>query len=121
MIFALTAPMLIDIFSDNATVIDTGAMVLRTLMFVLPFVGTVSMCRMSFQAMGKPFYAFAITMVRQLFLYVPLLLILDSYFGFGGMLWAQPVTEVIMMAASIWLLRRTILTAQRLDDSKNDK
>lgn len=104
MVFAITAPLLIDIFTDSTTVINTGAMVLRTLMFILPFVGTVSMCRMSFQAMGKPFYAFAITMVRQLFLYVPLLLILDSYFGFGGMLWAQPVTEVIMMAASVGLL-----------------
>lgn len=104
MVFAITAPLLIDIFTDSTTVINTGAMVLRTLMFILPFVGTVSMCRMSFQAMGKPFYAFAITLVRQLFLYVPLLLLFDSLFGFGGMLFAQPVTEVIMMAASVCLL-----------------
>ncbi len=26
----------------------------------------------------------------------------------GGMLWAQPVTELLMMAASVWLLTRTI-------------
>ena len=104
LIFTLTAPYLIDIFTDSQTVIDTGALALRTLMFILPFVGTVSMCRMSFQAMGKPFYAFAITLVRQLFLYVPLLLILNSIFGFGGMLWAQPVTEAVMMAASVGLM-----------------
>jgi Na+-driven multidrug efflux pump len=59
---------------------------------------------MSFQAMGKPQYAFGITLVRQLFLYVPLLLLLNRVFGFGGMIWAQPVTEVIMMAVSILLL-----------------
>jgi Na+-driven multidrug efflux pump len=73
-------------------------------MWILPFVGAVSMCRMSFQAMGKPQYAFGITLVRQLFLYVPLLLLLNRAFGFGGMIWAQPVTEVIMMAVSILLL-----------------
>lgn len=108
MVFAVTAPWLIDIFTDDPVVIDTGAHVLRTIMFILPFVGAVSMCRMSFQAMGKPLYAFAITLVRQLFLYVPLLLILNSIFGFGGMLWAQPVTELIMMGASVLLLLMVI-------------
>ncbi len=103
-IFFFFAPQLIGIFTDSEEVIDIGTRVLRTIMFILPFVGAVSMSRMSFQAMGKPVYAFCITLVRQLFLYVPLLLILNHFFGFGGMLWAQPVTEVIMMAASVWLL-----------------
>lgn len=102
--FFFFAPQLIGIFTDSEEVIDIGTHVLRTIMFILPFVGAVSMSRMSFQAMGKPVYAFCITLVRQLFLYVPLLLILNLFFGFGGMLWAQPVTEVIMMAASVWLL-----------------
>lgn len=104
LVFAVFAPFLIDLFSETDTVIETGAHVLRTIMFILPFVGAVSMCRMSFQAMGKPVYAFVITLVRQLFLYVPLLLLLDHLFGFGGMLWAQPVTEVIMMTVSVLLL-----------------
>ena len=58
--------------------------------------------------MGKPQYAFAITLVRQLVLYVPLLLILNRVFGFGGMIWAQPFTEVIMMTVSLGLLYRVI-------------
>ena len=104
LIFAVFAPLLIGIFSDSDEVIATGSQVLRTIMFVLPFVGAVSMSRMSFQAMGKPVYAFVITLVRQLFLYIPLLLLFDSVFGFDGMLWAQPVTELVMMAASAGLL-----------------
>ncbi len=104
------APQLIDIFSDNAVTIATGTQVLRAIMWILPFVGAISMSRMSFQAMGKPQYAFGITLVRQLFLYVPLLLIFDRVFGFSGMIWAQPVTEAIMMAASVsllaWVIRR---------------
>jgi len=66
------------------------------------------MSRMSFQAMGKPQYAFAITLIRQLLLYVPLLLLLNRLFGFGGMIWAQPCTEVIMMAVSVGLLYKVI-------------
>jgi len=108
MMYWLLAPLLIGIFTDSADVVRIGSHVLRRLIFILPFVGTVSMCRMSFQAMGKPHLAFAVTLVRQLILYIPLLLTLDYFFGFSGMLWAQPVTEAIMMAASLLLLIWTI-------------
>jgi len=108
LMYWLLAPLLIGIFTDSPDVVSIGSHVLRRLIFILPFVGTVSMCRMSFQAMGKPHLAFAVTLVRQLILYIPLLLTLDYFFGFGGMLWAQPVTEAIMMAASLLLLIWTI-------------
>ncbi len=103
-VYGIFAPQLIGIFTDSAEVIATGSRVLRTIMCILPFVGAVSMSRMSFQAMGKPQYAFAITLVRQFALYIPLLLLLNRLFGFGGMIWAQPVTEMIMMAVSVSLL-----------------
>ena len=107
-VYGIFAPQLIGIFTESPEVIATGSYVLRNLMFILPFVGATSMSRMSFQAMGKPQYAFGITLVRQLFLYVPLLILLNRLFGFGGMIKAQPVTEVIMMAVSVSLLYRVI-------------
>lgn len=115
-LYGIFAPFLIGIFSDTAEVIETGSKVLRAIMFILPFVGAVSMSRMSFQAMGKPVYAFVITLVRQLFLYVPLLLLFNSVFGFGGMIWAQPVTEVIMMTVSVSLLYLVIKKEQKSED-----
>ncbi len=112
-VFAFFAPSLVGIFTASPEVTATGSRVLRTLMWNLPFVGAVSMCRMSFQAMGKPQYAFGITLVRQLGLYVPLLLLLNRAFGFSGMIWAQPVTEMIMMACSVPLLIGVIRKSQR--------
>ena len=107
-IYGIFAPWLIGIFSDNPEVISTGATVLRALMCILPFVGATSMSRMSFQGMGQPQYAFGITLVRQLILYIPLLLTFDHVFGFRGLIWAQPVTELITMAVSLFLLTRFI-------------
>ena len=46
--------------------------------------------------------------MRQLILYIPLLLLLNHVFGFDGMIWAQPITEVIMMVASVTLLVKVI-------------
>lgn len=112
-VYGTTAPSLVGIFTESGQVIAVGARVLRTLMWILPFVGATSMSRMSFQAMGKPKHAFAITLVRQLILYIPLLLLLNHLFAFEGMIWAQPVTELIMMAASVWLLSSVIKTEKR--------
>lgn len=95
---------LIGIFTDSGEVIRIGAHVLRMQIFILPFVGSVSMSRMSFQAMGKPGLAFLITLIRQVFLYIPLLLVLNRLFGFNGLLCAQPVTEAVMMTVSLMLL-----------------
>lgn len=102
--FAVFAPQLIDIFTDTAEVVRIGAVVLRANMFILPFVGSIAASRATFQAMGKPQYAFSITVVRQLVLYVPLQLLMNNIWGFGGMIWAQPLTECIMMLASLMLL-----------------
>lgn len=103
-VYAIFAPQLISLFTDSPQVISTGAAVLRTIMLILPFVGATSMSHMSFQAMGMPHFAFIITLIRQLILYIPLLLLLNDLFGFSGMIWAQPITEIIMMAASTFLL-----------------
>ncbi len=107
-VYGIFAPFWLGFFTKSAEVISVGSHVLRTIMWILPFVGSVSMSRISFQAMGKPQYAFAITLVRQMILYVPLLLILDRCFGFDGMIWAQPITEAIMMAVSLFLLSHNI-------------
>ncbi len=118
-VYAVFAPVLVGLFTDSEQTVSTGALVLRTLMLILPFVGATSMSRMSFQAMGKPQYAFSITLVRQLILYIPLLLIFNSLFSFGGLLTAQPITEVIMMIVSVSLLYRTIKKEQKRYDSSD--
>ncbi len=107
-VYGTLAPLLIGLFTDSAEVVTIGAKALRNVMFILPFVGTVSMCRMSFQAIGKPLFAFVITLIRQLILYIPLLLLLNRLFGFDGMLKAQPITEAVMMTVSLVLLNRFI-------------
>ncbi|SDB40256.1 putative efflux protein, MATE family [Pseudobutyrivibrio sp. YE44] len=112
-IFGIFAPNLISLFTQSPDVIATGAKVLRTIMCILPFVGAISMSRTSFQAMGKPQFAFTITAVRQLFLYMPMLWLLNHLFGFNGMIWAQPVTEVIMMVVSVTLLYKVISWFER--------
>ncbi len=49
-----------------------------------------------------------------------LLLLFNSIFGFDGMIWAQPVTEVIMMTASVFLLYTIIRKEQKAQNLSSD-
>ena len=111
-VFGLLAPQLIHIFSQTDQVVLIGAKVLRANMCILPFVGAVSCSRASFQSMGKPMYALLITVVRQLVLYVPALLLMNHLFGFTGLIWTQPMTECIMMIFALTLLSRYLKRLQ---------
>ena len=98
------APGLIGIFSESEEVISIGAKTLRAFMLMLPFVGTVSIERNTFNAIGKAMYAFTITVVRQLVLYIPFLLIFNRIWGYYGLIHAQPAEEAICMVLSLLLL-----------------
>jgi len=47
-----------------------------------------------FQATGQPFKASILSMLRQLLLLIPLLLILPLFFGLDGILYAGPVADI---------------------------
>lgn len=47
-----------------------------------------------FQATGQPFKATILSMLRQLLLLIPLVLILPLYFGLDGILYAGPVADI---------------------------
>lgn len=47
-----------------------------------------------FQATGQPFKASILSMMRQLILLIPLLLILPRFFGLDGILYAGPVADI---------------------------
>lgn len=103
-IYGIFAPTMIGIFSDSSEVISIGTKTLRAFMLMLPFVGSTSLVRNTFNAMGKPLYAFGITIVRQLVLYIPFLVLFNRVWGYTGLIHAQPVEEGICMIFSLILL-----------------
>ncbi len=115
LIYGIFAPHLIALFTGSNAVIRTGSKVLRAMIFVLPCAGVTSMSRMSLQAMGKPVHALGITIMRQLVMYIPLLFLMDHLAGFSGLIWAQPLTDAVMMILSVKLLVKTIRREQSED------
>lgn len=114
-IFGIFAPSIVRLFSKDREVIVTGSIILRALMLNLPCVGATSISRVTFQSMGKPLPALIITICRQGVLYVPLQLILNKIFRFSGFIYAQPITEVIMMAISVSFLFTVLKKEEKVE------
>ncbi|HAE44276.1 MAG TPA: hypothetical protein DCG37_01600 [Lachnospiraceae bacterium] len=114
-VYGITAPVLAGLFSENETVITIAAVTLRSFMLILPFVGTTSIVRNVYNAIGMPMYAFTITIVRQLVLYIPFLLILNRLFAYNGLIHAQPAEEILCAVFSVFLLERSL---HRMDEKR---
>ena len=100
LVLGASSPFLVAVFTPLAEVRSSGTAILRTLILSLPFMGGITLCSTTFQAMGKPFKAFILTISRQGLLYIPLLFLLNHLFGLNGMVFSQPIADLIMLLVS---------------------
>ncbi|PHV69986.1 MATE family efflux transporter [Sporanaerobium hydrogeniformans] len=108
LIFGVFASSLIGLFTSDIEVIDKGATILRALIVSLPFVGGQMISTTSAQSMGKAMVAFILSISRQGILYMPLLILLNKLFSFSGFVYAQPITDIIMIVFSSMLLYKVM-------------
>ena len=60
------------------------------------------------QAMGAAISALIINMSRQGLIYIPVIFLLQSIIGMDGLLWAQPVADILSIVLVIILYRVTL-------------
>lgn len=99
-LFALNSSLLIKIFTPETNVINKGTIILRALIWSLPFLGGQMIATTTAQSMGKAKAAMILSISRQGILYIPLLLILNLILGFNGFIYAQPITDITMRISS---------------------
>lgn len=86
-------------------VIDLGCRMLNALMMSGPFLGILFMFSFTFQAMGKALPSLALAVSRQGFVFLPMLFIGRAVAGLYGVIYAQPVADIIsiLMALCMFL------------------
>src|SRR5574344_116854 len=96
---------IISIFINDKQVIDTGVIMLRSLMVSSPVIGLLFVFNFTFQAMGKALPSLLLAVSRQGFVFLPLLFILRGIFGVRGVVLAQPCADYvsILMALLMFL------------------
>lgn len=99
-IFYILAEPLISVFNKDPSVVYNGARGLRAMLLMKPLISVFMVSMGSVQAMGKALIALIFSVTRQLFLFMAAILILNHYFGYDGFIYAQAVSDGIMIIFS---------------------
>jgi len=92
--------------SDNLELRVAGVMGLRIYCAVLPVVGYQIIASSYFQAIGKARLATFLSLLRQIIVLLPLVLILPHFWGLEGVWIANPVSDLVAAVISFLCFRR---------------
>ena len=96
---------LISLFNDDPELIALGVKAMRIFFFFIPLIGVHIVSSGYFQAIGKPIQATILGITRQVFLFVPIILIIPIFTGIEGVWWSAPLADVgAFIVTGIWLL-----------------
>ena len=100
---------LFNIFSDDLTLVDTGARMLKIYFFGFVFMSFQFAGQSTFQALGDAKHAIFFSLLRKAFIVVPLTLLLPRMgFGVEGVFMAEPISNVLGGLASYITMRLTV-------------
>lgn len=69
-----------------------------------------------FAAIGKPVRGALLSLTRQVFFLVPLILILPLFFGLDGILYAAPIADFIAFVTSAAVMRRELRRLKKMEN-----
>ncbi len=110
-IFALLmicAPEIPNVFTNDATLAAKTTPALRICFMATPLIIVQLISSAYFQAIGQAIPALLLTLTKQGFFLIPLILLLPLFFGLNGIWMSFPIADVSAAAICFWWLRRKV-------------
>lgn len=99
---------IISIFTSEQHLIDAGRLSLRIIVLAFPLIGIQIIGATVFQAIGKAFPAFILSISRQFLIFIPLILILPKYFGIKGVWISFPLADALSAIITFFFLYKQV-------------
>ncbi|MCQ2386797.1 MAG: MATE family efflux transporter, partial [Clostridia bacterium] len=99
---------IVKVFLTDFTALDAGIHFTRILMSTAWLIGAFAICQNSLQAVGAATPALLASLFRQGVIFIPAVFIMKAIIGMDGLIWAQPVADVLSLAVIIFMLLRKI-------------
>jgi len=105
--FALAGP-IVKVFLTNPAAFESGVVFTRIVLSTAWLIGSFAICQNALQAMGAATPALLASVFRQCVLYIPVLLLMRSVSGMTGLIWAQPVADVLSLGIIFGMLKKKV-------------
>lgn len=102
----LAGPVIVRSFMDSPEVVETGNRCIRIMLLAGPIAGIQQLATTFFQATKRPTVSLTLSLTRDGLIYLPILYLFDSMWGFDGFLVARPVSTLLSVVLSLVLLVR---------------
>ena len=99
---------IVKIFLTDMTALDAGVHFTRILMSTAWLIGAFAICQNTLQAIGAAVPALLASVFRQGIIFIPAVFIMQAIIGVDGLIWAQPVADVLSLGVVILMLWRRI-------------
>jgi Na+-driven multidrug efflux pump len=99
---------IVSVFTDNEEVLASTPSAMRWVFAAVPIIALQLIGSAYFQAIGKAVPALLLTLTRQGFFFIPLLLILPNYFGELGVWISFPLADLASTLVTGYFLNREI-------------
>ena len=120
--FQLFPLAIIKIFGDGSELyFDFAIRFCRIYLFMMIVIGIQPASSILFTAIGKSYKGVFLAMTRQVFLLIPLLVILPIYFGIDGVLYAGPIADGIAAAVAFIFIYRELKKLKTMETEENLK
>ncbi|WP_304353443.1 MATE family efflux transporter [Brachyspira innocens] len=88
----------VGVFINNEEVIEYGVKFLVASYTVAPIIGFQFVFMSTFQALGKSIPSLILSLSRQGIAFIPAILIGTKLFGINGIIWSQPIADIVSVA-----------------------
>lgn len=96
------------LFTQDIDVLRETPPAMRWVFAATPIIGIQLIGAAYFQAIGKAIPALLLTLARQGFFFIPLILILPKYYGALGVWMAFPISDVLATMVTVYFLHREV-------------
>ncbi len=105
-IFQIFPEQLLSLFDASENMMSIGVPALRTISISFIFAGYCIVVGSAFQALGNGVYSLVVSVARQLICILPIAYIFAKLFGLHFVWYAFPLSEIMSVTLSTFLLRR---------------
>lgn len=99
---------IVSMFNGDADLVSISVDGIRKYLSMMPLIGVSMIGSNYFQAIGKAKQAMFLSLLRQVILLVPMMLILPKFLGLNGVWFAQPVADVISFIVTFILISKEV-------------
>jgi len=102
------APQIVSVFTNDVALVAQATPALRICFLATPLIIMQLISSAYFQAIGQALPALLLTLTKQGFFLIPLILLLPLIFGLDGIWYSFPIADVSAAAVCFWWLRRKV-------------